>query len=260
MNIDRKKVENEFKNYVKDYDISNPKIELKVIHTTKVAEISEDIAVSLKLEKEECDLAWLIGILHDIGRFEQLRQYNTFADSISVDHALLGCDILFEDGLIRRFSDDTGEDALIRTAISNHSRYRIDENMDDRTRMFTNILRDADKIDIIRVQLDTPLEDIYNISTKELKESEVSAAVMDSFKEKHAVLRSLKSTGVDYVVGSLSLAYELVYDRSREIMNAQGYLQKLAEFESLNPKTAEQFEYIRKYLKEYMSGTPTLKN
>ena len=34
--------------------------------------------------------------------------------------------------------------------------------------MYCNILRDADKIDILRVNVETPLEDIYNVTTAEL--------------------------------------------------------------------------------------------
>ena len=33
----------------------------------------------------DVDLAWLIGLLHDVGRFEQLKRYGTFIDSQSID-------------------------------------------------------------------------------------------------------------------------------------------------------------------------------
>lgn len=33
-------------------------------------------------------------MLHDIGRFEQIRCFGTFNDGMSVDHAELGADIL----------------------------------------------------------------------------------------------------------------------------------------------------------------------
>ena len=34
---------------------------------------------------------------------------------------------------------------------------------------FAIYLRDADKVDIFRVNVDTPAEDIYNVTTEELK-------------------------------------------------------------------------------------------
>lgn len=73
MTIDRKKVEDAFKEYTSHYDISDEKIKLKVDHTYRVAALSERIANSLGLSDEYVELAWLIGMLHDIGRFEQLK-------------------------------------------------------------------------------------------------------------------------------------------------------------------------------------------
>ena len=82
------------------------------------------------------------------------------------------------------------------------------------------------------VQLDTPLEDIYNVSREEIEHSVVTKEVMDAFYEKHAVLRKLKKVAVDHIVGHISLVYELVYPRSIEIMKKQGYLERLMAFES----------------------------
>jgi len=59
----------------------------------------------------------------------------------------------------------------------------------------------ADKVDIFRVNVDTPAEDIYNVTTEELKNSQVSPEVMAAFDERHAVLRSCKKTAGDHVAG-----------------------------------------------------------
>ena len=45
--------------------------------------------------------AYIVGLLHDIGRFEQVRIYNTFRDAESVNHAQFSADLLFRDGMIR---------------------------------------------------------------------------------------------------------------------------------------------------------------
>ena len=95
-----------FNDYVKDYDITNPKVELKVKHTYSVVNKARAIAESLNLEQSEIDLACLIALLHDIGRFEQLRIYNSFYDNLTVDHADFGVKLLFEDKLIEKFSDE----------------------------------------------------------------------------------------------------------------------------------------------------------
>lgn len=82
--------------------------------------------------------------------------------------------------------------------------------------MYCKILRDADKIDILRVNLDTPMEEIYNVTTEELKNSQVTPEVMQAFDEHHAVLRALKKTAIDNAVGHISLTYELEYPMSRK--------------------------------------------
>ena len=252
MKIDRKRAMDTFAAYVEHYNAQDEKVRLKIEHTYRVAELCEVIAQSLKLSAEETDLAWFIGLLHDVGRFEQLRQYGTFIDAESVDHAKYGAAILFTEGRIRDYLEKDREDELIETAVACHNEYRIPENLDERTRQFCDIIRDADKIDILKVNVECPLEEIYNVSSKELRSCQVTQEVMDSFEQKHAVLRSLKRAAVDHVVGHISLVYELVYPVSVKLVREQGYLEQLMNFQSENPVTMQQFERIREKMGEYM--------
>lgn len=256
MKINRQKALKTFQEYVSHYDMTREMIRLKAEHTYRVAALCEQIAGSLELAQEELDLAWLIGLLHDIGRFEQQKNYGTFDDAVSIDHAMYGAKLLFDseegDGGIgiRSFVEDSAEDAVIRAAICYHSAYRLPEELEERTAMFCHILRDADKIDIIKVNVEFPLEEIYNVSTEELYNSTVTPEVMASFEEGHAVLKSLKKTPVDNVVGHISLVYELVYPASLALMAKQGYLEKLMAFKSWNPRTEQQFAHIREKMRE----------
>lgn len=253
MKTDRKRALDAFGKYVQGYHIEDEKIRLKVEHTYRVADFCEKIALSLGLSGEDVDLAWLIGLLHDIGRFEQLRNYGTFQDALSIDHAQYGAEILFGQGKIRDYAAEDGEDGLIRTAVACHSAYRIPEGLDGRTQQFCHIIRDADKIDILRVNVEFPLEEIYNVSSLELRSGQVTEEVMQSFEEEHAVLRSLKRSAVDNVVGHVSLVYELVYPISLKLVEEQGYLEKLMQFWSENPVTEKQFARIREKMHQYMA-------
>lgn len=252
MMIDRERAKNAFDEYTGHYNVQDEKVRLKIEHTFRVAQLCEVIAESLKLSHEEIQLAWLIGLLHDIGRFEQLRRYGTFNDMQSTDHAECGAQILFEEGRIRDYVMDDGEDELIRKAVIYHNMYRLPANLDERTLRFCHIIRDADKIDILKVNVEFPLEEIYNVSTKELRGGQVTKEVLDSFEEEHAVLRSLKKTAVDNVVGHVSLVYELVYPVSLKLVQEQGYLEQLMNFESDHPATRQQFVRIREKMAEYM--------
>lgn len=261
MIIDRERVKNTFAEYTSGYNATDPKIKLKIDHTYRVAELCELIARDLKLDEYETDVAWLTGMLHDVGRFEQIKRYNTFNDAQSVDHANFGADLLFKEALIDTYVDGFHDDkygVIVENAIRNHSAFRIDERLDEYTVMFCNILRDADKVDIFRVNVDTPAEDIYNVTTEELKNSQVSPEVMAAFDERHAVLRSCKKTVVDHVAGHIALTFELVYPISLQIAKERGYLDKMMAFESDNEITGKQFKEIRAKLNEYVESVRPL--
>ena len=142
MIIDRERVKNTFAEYTSGYNATDPKIKLKIDHTYRVAELCELIARNLKLDEYETDVAWLTGMLHDVGRFEQIKRYNTFNDAQSVDHANFGANLLFKEGLIDTYVDGFHDDKygiIVENAIRNHSAFRIDERLDEYTVMFCNI-------------------------------------------------------------------------------------------------------------------------
>ena len=119
--------------------------------------------------------------------------------------------------------------------------------------MYCNILRDADKVDILKVNCDFPLEEIYNATTEEIRTGEITDEVLEAFKERHTILRSLKKTAVDNVPGHISLAFELVYPESVRQAVRQGYLDKMMNFQSDNPATQEKMKEIKRIMKEYIS-------
>ncbi len=242
--LDRSRVADAFRDYVAAYDASDPKIKLKIDHTLRVASLCQKIA---EAAGADTDLSWLSGMLHDIGRFEQVRRYNTFVDSLSVDHAMLGADLLFREGLLERFCTQmtAREREILEKAIRNHSAYRLSEDLNEEEILYCNVLRDADKIDIYRVNCDTPREQIYNFTTQELISSPVCDEVKACFENRTAVLRSLKKYPADYITGHICLAFELVFPISRKIVREQGYLTRLLTFESENPDTREWFAHMR---------------
>lgn len=100
MKIDRARAQKAFADYAAHYNAADAKVKLKIDHTYRVAALCARIAQSLALPPEDVDLAWLSGLLHDVGRFEQLRRYNTFIDAQSVSHAALSVAVLFDEGRI----------------------------------------------------------------------------------------------------------------------------------------------------------------
>ena len=104
--LDLEKCKDEFLKYTEKYNLSNEKLKRKQLHSLRVMKKSRIIAQSLKLSEEEIQIATLIGLLHDIGRFEQYTKYNTFSDHNSIDHAELGIRILQENNYIKNYIED----------------------------------------------------------------------------------------------------------------------------------------------------------
>lgn len=159
--FDKEQAKGVFTRYAEQYDTGNILICHKIEHTFRVAELAGRYAQAQGMSTSDTDFAWFLGLLHDIGRFEQIRRYGTFVDSQSVDHAELSADILFVDGLIDEFSKEgLPEDwrTISETAIRQHNKLNLPDALDERTRCFAELLRDADKTDIFRVIASIPFE------------------------------------------------------------------------------------------------------
>ncbi len=150
-------------------------MQLKRTHTAFVVKNAEAIADGEGFTPEEREVALAAALLHDTGRYEQLKRYNTFKDSESVDHAVFSHDIVVEKGWLemvgkvewgkveRRGGGGEGRggewrDAILK-AILYHNRRDIppeieqSSNPNDRTILgaAAHAVRDADKLDIFRV-------------------------------------------------------------------------------------------------------------
>ena len=136
----------EFESYLNGYDRENDRIKLKIIHTYGVVKQAEELVERMHLSAEDTDLARLIALLHDIGRFEQLKRYDSFEPG-TMDHAAYGVKVLFDEGMIRRFLPDDKWDSIIYTAIAHHSDYELPEISDPQTLLHAKLIRDEDKLD-----------------------------------------------------------------------------------------------------------------
>ena len=152
--ISIKEAEEEFLKYRNLFDLENENIQRKYNHTKNVEKNTEIISKSLNLNEEQINLAKLISLLHDIGRFEEYKEFKkkrTFLDSKPSNHAEYGVEILKKNNFIRNFVKEDNYDDLIYTAIRNHNKKEIEENLTEEEKLFCKILRDADKLDILHL-------------------------------------------------------------------------------------------------------------
>lgn len=242
--IDIQKAKQELKRYVNNYNVDDKKIKLKIAHIERTATIAKEIAKSLDLSEEDIQLAELIGLLHDIGRFEQIKKYQTFSDKDSVNHAELGAQILFEHGLIRNFIQDNRYDKIIKKAILNHNKNKKDVTfLDEKEELHSKIIRDADKTDII--YLLTFEEKKVAWEKADLSKDIISEEIYREFIEDKAINYKEKKTAADTLVSHFAFVYDFNYKYGLQFIKKKEYFKKIHQrFEFEDKKTNERYQNI----------------
>ena len=141
--------------YCEDKDIMFG-IQMKEKHTGYVTTNARQLALHLQLSSHDVDLAELIGLLHDVGRFRQWSVYRTFRDNLSEDHAELGLKLIKEQQLYNELNSEDQD--ILLFAIGNHNKKFIAQAPSERHLLFAKIIRDADKLDIYRDEINEILE------------------------------------------------------------------------------------------------------
>lgn len=221
--IDLEKAKNEFMNYTNNYDLNNTNITRKIYHSLRVMEYSKRIAENLNLSKEQIDLATLIGLLHDIARFEQWKRYETYNDKKSIDHGDLAVELLEENNFIRKFIESDEYDEIIKIAIKNHNKYKIEE-LDGEKLLQAQIIKDADKLDIF-YQIATQ----YYKNPRETEKQNISDDFLEEFMKEQCVHKKADQTDLDELVLITSFIYDIYFDYSLKILHDERYIEKIFE-------------------------------
>jgi len=119
----------------------------KYSHSRRVADEMAGLAADLGLPEGEVRMARTLGLLHDVGRFTQFRQYGTLRDAQSVNHAREGVRVLGEAGILAACED--GDRERLLAGVGHHNARAVPEGLDDPTRRWVCLIRDADKLDIM---------------------------------------------------------------------------------------------------------------
>ena len=251
--IDLIRAKKAFKDYVKKYNIEDDKIRLKVAHIERTSMIAKEIAQSLNLSQEEVELAELIGLLHDIGRFEQIKQYHTFSDKDSVNHGEYGVKILFEEGKIRNFIEDSQYDEIIKKAILNHNKTNIENGLNKRELLHTKIVRDADKLDIFYILTIDEIKTIYE--TKDISKEEITDEIYQEFICDRKINYSKMKTSADKVVSHFAYVFDLYFEYSIRYIYEKQYLKKNYErIKFKNRETTKKLDKIYKIANEFIEN------
>lgn len=255
MDIDLEKAKKEFLKYTENYDLKNENIKRKREHSLRVMNISIQIAKQLELNQEQIELAALIGLLHDIARFEQYTQYKTYKDSLSFDHGDYGEKILEKD--IRRYIQSDKYDNIIKKAVKNHNKYSLEKGLDKEEMLFSRLIRDADKIDILYESV----EMFWKGEESEVEESKISNKAIEQFKKQMLFKKDkIKNhSAIDEVLTVIAFIFDIQFKSSLEIIKNENYINNILNRYKMKDehttKTLEELRIIANYyINEQIQG------
>ena len=256
MSIDLTAAKTAFSRFLKQYKNTNdPGFQLKVVHTFHVTENAKMLAELLKLSEEDIQLAQLIALLHDIGRFEELK-ITSELNNLYFDHASYGVKMLFEDHMIRDYIATDCYDAIIKAAILNHNKKEIQNRLEGKELLHAQLIRDADKLDNFRVKIEEPTENLFPgrvNSVKAMEESAISSKILqDLLSEKSADIHD-RITPLDYYVTILGFVFDLNFKESKKIILEKNYINLMIDrYVYKNKNTGMQMEQIRSCILHFL--------
>ena len=260
MMIDLEKCKEEFLKYVSYYEeeYEDEKefegIERKKLHSLRVMEECKRLSEEIGLSNEQKEIAMLIGLLHDIGRFKQYTLDNRFLNEMILDHAKLGVEVLEKDDYIKKYINDEHYIPIILKAIENHNKYKIEEELlNEEEILFSKLIRDADKLDILYEGVE-----IYWRSEEEIKRvenSKINVKVEQQFKVERQVKKygCEKNDTVDGVLILLSYIYDINFKETLLIIYREDFAKRILDrFDFKVEKTKEQMKNLEEILLRYI--------
>ncbi|MBN1780276.1 HD domain-containing protein [bacterium] len=248
-----------FEQYVRPFIDESPAVrkqmQLKYDHSYRVMQEMHKLARLMNLKTDEIAFAGILGLLHDIGRFEQYHRYRTFLDRISENHAALGVQILKKGNVFKAVPDDVRE--LIYFSISCHNVKSISDEIEGNFRFYSQMLRDADKLDIyylITEYYRDPDPDIHDSIMLNLPDSpECSVEAVGELMSGNAVSSAHVRTQNDFKLLQMGWIYDVNYPETMLKIVQEKYLEKIR---AALPDTAEMdrvYQRLTAYIDNYKS-------
>ena len=227
-------------------------IKMKEIHTGYVTTNCVELAKNLNLNAHDVDLAEIIGLFHDVGRFYQYQTYKTFNDADSEDHAALAFKVIDELDFFKELSAVDYD--LIHFAIQNHNKRTIEKTYDERKILFAKIIRDADKLDIYRVlEPYFAQENADKLPTfVKSRAPGISPDFLEKFVRGEQVNYNEIRTNGDRKLVRLMLIYDINFKWTMEKIVERGYIEKIVENLPQNERVTEGVTRLHNHVDEVL--------
>jgi hypothetical protein len=201
-------------------------IELKRNHSLRVSSLAGVIGKRIYLEAEDIALAKIIGLLHDVGRFEQFTRHNTFKDNLSFDHGQFGADLLAGIQCILHLDADSQH--IVHSAVQHHNKARIPSDLDQRPLLHTKIIRDADKLDILHLTTQALKNHTSAAPARKIEpHDEVSETVLSAFNNRQIIPYDAVRNHVDFYIHKIGWVYDFNFSPSLHILRSRDYFSEI---------------------------------
>ena len=235
--------------YTGDREYDRP-IRLKEDHTARVCENILLLGQSLDLSEPELILLEVIGLFHDIGRFEQYKRHGTFVDSASEDHARLGIRQLARHSVLSFCR--LAERRHIARAIAYHNAAVLPERVDEESLIYMRLIRDADKLDVWRVLIDYyRVRDQRPSPALELgvpDDPSCSPEMIDAlYTRRSALLKDVRNVN-DAVLLQISWVFDLNFPPSIDMVRDRQYVRQLRAFLPQTEAVQTAVDQVESYL------------
>ncbi|MDD2403756.1 MAG: HD domain-containing protein [Lentisphaerae bacterium] len=223
---------------------------LKRDHCTAVSGLALELMQSVSACPADWRAAELGGLLHDIGRFRQYRQYRTFSDARSENHAKLSVEVIEELKITEKLPPQ--EQRMILKTVARHNLPKLPAEPETRQRLLDQVVRDADKIDIYNIVLDYyERPELHQSVALDLPDlPQISDEVIAALSAKQSVNMRALATLNDFKLCQLAWVYDLNLFRSRRIFAERNYIERMCK---LIPDFSG-FGNIRKQLNDFLNG------
>ena len=201
---------------------------MKEQHTHNVCDNMREITASIGFPPEEAMIAEMVALFHDVGRFVQYARYRTFRDDQSENHAALSVSALEDNNVLAGIPEN--EQTLIKIAVRFHNVFAIPDLGDERQVQHLKLIRDADKIDILRVFIDAyegkekPSAIGLGLPESDDYSPEAIQAIM---RREIFALKKLTSIN-DFRLLQISWMFDLNFTQSVRIMHSRDYPRRIA--------------------------------
>lgn len=239
------------KSFYSDDEEVQQGILIKEKHTGYVTANCVELAKFLNLSTHDTELAEIIGLFHDVGRFRQYSIYKTFNDADSEDHADLALKVIDELEFFKELSAQDYE--IVKFAIQNHNKKTVAPTNDERKNLFAKIIRDADKLDIYRVLepfLAQENADKMPNFIKGKTRPDISPDFVENFVTgKQADYKEIRTNG-DRKIVRLMWLYDVNFSWTMRKIVERGYIEKIISNLPMDERVAEGVCQLKAYVEK----------